>query len=159
MKRDDTPDMQQNRPRKALESIAAEVPLELAGADALLTHYGRWAVSFSRGGKAHTVDRQFIPEQERTARYALDRRREEAYGRATRDVLMTTPIAQQVQGCIGRLPQMERCVLQALYVPRRIPATAQLQILGVSPQNSRVLHISGLKRFARFARELRLLDT
>lgn len=156
MKRDD--DAIALPAKRALENIAAEVPLELADADALLAQYGRWAVSYSRGGKAHTLERQFVPEQDRFARYALERRREEAYGRATKEVIMTTPIAQLVQGCIGKLPQHERWVIQALYVPKRIPAAVQLQLLKISPQHSRVLHISGLKRFVRFARECRLMQ-
>jgi hypothetical protein len=130
--------------RKRIESIACDIPPELHGADSILTGYGRWAVTSSRGGRPATLDREFRPEMDRRESLESWRRR---CAQAPRDVLMPTPVAMLVQRVLASLPDRERIVLAALYVPRRIPATVQLQILKIEPQHSRALHLSGLRRF------------
>jgi hypothetical protein len=130
---------------KRLECIAADIPPELAESDDVLTKYGRWAVtSSSRGGRPPTLDREFRPEMDKRESYA---NWVERCQQGPRDVLMPTPVAMLVQRTMAALPDRERIVLAALYVPRRIPATVQLQILHIQPQHSRALHLSGLRRF------------
>ena len=130
---------------RALERIAADIPADLAQADSLLTSYGRWAVTSSRGGRAHTLERQFnVASQQFGESLESWRRR---CSQVPTDPLMPTPVAMVVQRVLASLPDRERIVLAALYVPRRIPAAAQLQILKIAPQHSRALHLSGLRRF------------
>jgi hypothetical protein len=130
--------------RKRIESIACDIPPELLNADSILTGYGRWAVTSSRGGRPATLDREFRPEMDKRESYA---HWVERCQQGPRDVLMPTPVAMLVQRVLASLPDRERIVLAALYVPRRIPATVQLQILHITPQHSRALHLSGLRRF------------
>lgn len=127
-----------------LQAIAADIPPDLAEADDVLTRYGRWAVTSSRGGRPPTLDRQFRPEMDSHESYAswLER-----CSRTPRDMPMPIKIAMLVQRTLARLPERERVVLAALYVPRRIHAATQLQILRVPPAHSRALHLIGLRRF------------
>lgn len=127
-----------------LEDIAAPIPENLLRADELLTRYGRWARTKSRGYKPVTVERQFdaaMDSHESLASW------QERCSRVPRDVAMPVRIAVAVQNIVQKLPFHERIVLHALYVPKATPARVQLQIVGVSARNSRVLHISGLRRF------------
>jgi hypothetical protein len=127
-----------------LPDIAADIPLDLVDADETLVSYGRWATTGGRGGRSPTVDRQFRPEMDRHESYSsfMDR-----CTRPPREVMMPTRNAMIVQRTLARLPDRERIVLAALYVPRRIPAAQQLQILKIPPSHSRVLHLLGLRRF------------
>lgn len=127
-----------------LQAIAADIPRDLFDADEILVRYGRWAVTGGRGGRAPTVDRQFRPEMDRHESYASWAER---CSRPPGEMLMPTKSAMIVQRTLAKLPSPERVVLAALYVPKRIPAAVQLQILRIPPSNSRALHLIGLRRF------------
>ena len=152
MKRDEA----ELQPRRALQNIAADIPDDLKDADVLLMRYGRWAVSGSRGGRPHTLDRMYIATQEKSARYALDSRREAIYGQATQIPMLPTQEALAAQRALARVPDRERVVLAVLYVPRRIPPWEQLAILRIPPQLSRVRHLAGLRMFNNLHRVVQM---
>lgn len=127
-----------------LQAIAADIPADLFDADETLVRYGRWAVTGGRGGRAPTVDRQFRPEMDRHESYASWAER---CSRPPSEMMMPMKSAMIVQRTLAKLPDRERIVLAALYVPRRIPAAVQLQILRIPPSHSRALHLIGLRRF------------
>jgi hypothetical protein len=128
-----------------LECIAADIPDDLAAVDALLSRYFRWATASSRGGRLHTAERQYVAVAERSARYALENRREMAYGLATKEPVMPSVEAIEVQRALARVPELERLVLVALYLPHRIPSAARLAQMHVPPRLSRVRHLAGLR--------------
>ena len=138
-----------------LEQIAADIPPELAAVDSLLSRYARWACARSRGGRVHTVERMYVAETEKSARYALDNRREAAYGAATREPVMPTPEALAVQRALGQVPLPERQVLAALYIPGRVPAWKRLADLRVPPRLSQLRHVAGLRMLQNLLRTAR----
>ena len=128
-----------------LPAIAAPVPAELLPVDNLLTRYGRWATTSSRGGRPATLDREFRPEMDRHESYA---HWVERCSRIPRDPLMPTPEAMRVQRALGQLPTDQRVVLAALYVPQRRPAERVLALAGVTPAESCARHLAGLRKLS-----------
>ena len=130
--------------RAAPQPIAAEIPPALERADHLLTEYGRWATRSSGRGRPETLDRMYRRESD-------GRESREAYRDRCMAVpelpLMPTPDALAVQRALTRVADAERIVLQILYVPQRLPPHAQLRILRIPPQLSRVRHLAGLRQF------------
>lgn len=133
-----TPD----EPQGSLENIAADVPENLRPADDLLTRYGRWAVTGGRNRPA-TLDRQFIREADRRESLEAYMRRREAVP----NPLLPMQQALSVQRALARVPERERIVLAVLYVPRKLSALSQLEILRIPPRLSRERHLAGLRMF------------
>lgn len=133
-----TPD----EPQGPLENIAADVPENLLPADDLLTRYGRWAVARGRNRPA-TLDRMFIREADRKESLEAYMRRREA----PPDPLLPMQQALSVQRALARVPEKERVVLAVLYVPRKISAIRQFEILLIPPRLSRERHLAGLRMF------------
>lgn len=130
--------------------IAAEIPPALRQADETLAQYGRWATTHGgRGSRPATLDRCYIREADRRESLeAFQRRREHVPD----DPLMPTPEALVAQRALARVPDVERIVLAILYIPGRLPPQAQLRILRIPPQLSRVRHLAGLRMFDNLCR-------
>lgn len=119
---------------RPLEPIAGDIPDSLKDADETLTHYGRWAASRLRRrtcGSAEGAYRAAPTDEDRAPRY----------------LGLTNQHAMAAQRALARVPTLQRVVLVALYIPQRLPAEAQLRMLGVPPRLSRERHLSGLIMF------------
>lgn len=129
--------------------IAATIPDELIPSDTLLRQYGEWASRRGSRGAPGTLDRMYRRESD-------GRESREAYAErcsaVPKDPPMTTPDAMSVQRALIRVPDKERVVLQVLYVPQRLPPHAQLRILRITPQLSRIRHLEGLRLFTNIHR-------
>lgn len=129
--------------------IAAEIPEALRAADETLTQYGRWATTHSGRGRPGTLDRMYDRATDgRESLEAFRRRREHVPD----DPLMPTLEALVAQRALARVPDVERIVLAILYIPGRLPPQAQLRILRIPPQLSRVRHLAGLRMFGNLHR-------
>lgn len=127
-----------------LESFAADIPPELRAADELLSRYGRWATSNGSRKGAHTLDRMYIREADRSESLeAWIRRRQHVPA----DPLMSTGDALAVQRALAAVPVLQRVVLVALYIPNRQPLAVRMAVLRVVPRTSRERHLDGLKMF------------
>ena len=128
----------------APQSIAADIPPPLVRADQLLTEYGRWATRGGGRGAPGTLDRLYRRESD-------GRESREAYRERCAVLplmpLMPTPEALAVQRALTHVADAERIVLTILYVPQRLPPHAQLRLLRIPPQLSRVRHLAGLRQF------------
>jgi hypothetical protein len=122
-----------------MENIAAEVPQDLQQADEVLTRYGRWAMDRLRARCCGSAEGMY-----RAPRGDDDRQ--------PREVLMPAFVALDAQRALARVPERERVVLAALYVPQRLPPQAQLRMLGIAPSMARERHIAGLRMFANLYR-------
>lgn len=123
-----------------MENIAAEVPLDLRPADEVLTYYGRWAMTRFKRQRCASAEGMYRPAKNDD-------------DRTPAEVLMPGHVALDAQRALARVPERERVVLAALYVPQRLPAQAQLRILGIPPRLSRERHIAGLRMFANIYRQ------
>lgn len=131
------------------ETICAEVPPELADADDLLTRYGSWSVTRSRGGLGNTLERQYIREADRRESLEAYNRRRDG---ALRQVMMTPQDAMAVQRALARVPNRERVVLSVLYIPRRVSVVDQLRVLRIPASLCRERHLAGLRMFTKLHR-------
>lgn len=122
-----------------LESFVDAIQPGLEWADDLLTRYGRWADSRSRG-------RRSCGSAE--GNYRAPAVNDDDARRTPSMVLLNTPGALRVQRTLTRVPDRERTVLHVLYVPNRLPVVAQLRLLQVTPKTCRERHASGLRMFA-----------
>lgn len=115
--------------------IAADVPHELAEADELLRKYGRTVMDRHRKEKCGSAegDYKIPPNQD---------------DRDPKEVLLGVSDLTLVQRALIAVPDLFRQVLQILYVPKRLPAEAQLRRLQISPQLSAERHLEGLRLFA-----------
>lgn len=130
-------------------SIAADIPADLIDADHALSRYGRWATTASGGAKrCGSAERMFRSEKW----FAVELRRSAEYARATREPLMSTDEALICQRALARVPDLQRVVLTVLYIPRRLPAEAQLRILRIPPRLSQDRHLRGLRMFDNLRR-------
>ena len=121
-----------------LENFCEEIQPGLKWADDLLTRYGRWATSRSRGA--------------RTCGSAEGSYRAPAVGdddarRAPAPVALSAADAVAVQRALLRVPHRERTVLHVLYVPQRLSVAAQLRMLAITPRDCRARHAAGLRMF------------
>lgn len=119
-------------------NIAADIPPSLAGADELLTAYGRWAADRDTARRCGSAERMYRPE----GWQAVEERR------TPRALRMPLQQALVCQRALARVADVERAVLAILYVPRRMPPDQQLRLLRIPPQLSQQRHVAGLKQFA-----------
>lgn len=126
------------------QNIAADIPADLADADEALTLYGRWAADRDSRRTCGSAERHYRPE----SWHALeDRRTPKGLGLTLQDALVC-------QRALARVPDVERVVLSVLYVPRRLPAEAQLRLLRIPPKLSQERHLRGLRMFDNLRRVL-----
>jgi len=123
-------------------AISTDITPNLSAADDLLTRYGRWAADRSSAHRCGSVERNYRPE----GWHAVDARRE------PKPVQMHIDLAMQCQRALARVPDAERIVLQILYVPRRMPAEAQLRRMRIPPRISQERHRVGLVMFWNLVR-------
>lgn len=114
--------------------IAADIPIELAEADELLRKYGRSVMD--RYKKMHCASAE--------GRYSIPPNDDD---REPREVLLPASDVSLVQRALAALPEVFRTVLQILYVPKRLPAEAQLRRLQIPPKLSAERHLEGLRLF------------
>lgn len=115
--------------------IAADVPRELADADELLHRYGRSVMD--RYKKQHCASAE--------GRYSIPPNDDD---RQPREVLLAATDLALVQKALNDVPDLLRVVLHILYVPKRLPAEAQLRRLQIPPQLCADRHLEGLRFFA-----------
>jgi hypothetical protein len=118
------------------QQIAADIPAELADADELLRKYGRSVMD--RHKKEHCGSAE--------GRYKIPPNDDD---REPREVLLGTVDLTIVQRALIGVPELFRQVLQILYVPKRLPAEAQLRRLQIPPKLSSERHLEGLRLFCR----------
>lgn len=121
--------------RHGYKPIAADIPRELFEADEVLTRYGRSVMDRFR--KQHCASAE--------GKYSIPPNDDD---RAPREVLLSEGDTRLVQRALLGVPDLERTVLQILYVPQRQPAEAQLRLKRISPETSCQRHIAGLRVFA-----------
>ena len=115
--------------------IAADIPNELAEADELLRKYGRSIMDRYKKHRCGSAEGDYnIPPNNDD--------------RDPREVLLGVADLSAVQRALIAVPELFRQVLQILYVPKRLPAEAQLRRLQIPPQLSADRHLEGLKLFA-----------
>jgi hypothetical protein len=114
--------------------IAADIPIELAEADELLRKYGRSVMD--RYKKMHCASAE--------GRYSIPPNDDD---REPREVLLPASDVSLVQRALASMPEIFRTVLQILYVPKRLPAEAQLRRLQIPPKLSAERHLEGLRLF------------
>lgn len=115
--------------------IAAEIPIELQDADQLLNHYGRWAMDRYKKQHCASAEGRYQPPPN-------------AFDREPREIILAAPDALICQRALVAVPELERVVLQILYIPKRLPAQAQLRRLNIPPELSVARHLNGLRIFA-----------
>ena len=115
--------------------IAADIPNELAEADELLRKYGRSVMD--RYKKQHCASAE--------CHYSIPPNDDD---REPREVLLSVGDVTLVQRALIEVPEIFRQVLQILYVPKRLPAEAQLRRLQIPPKLSAERHLEGLRLFA-----------
>lgn len=126
-----------------MQSIAADIPAQLAWADDLLTRYGLWAIGSGRGTRTcGSAEGDYRPPAGEG-----DERR------VPGPLRLTSAEAVAVSRALYAVPERERTVLAVLYVPRRQSAASQLRMLRIPPQLSRIRHEAGLRMFANVCTE------
>lgn len=116
------------------QNLSAEIPQSLQAADERLTRYGRWAMERLRRhrcGSAEGKYRSFQDDEDR----------------APREVLLHIDEALACQRALAKVPELERRVLQILYVPTRLPIEAQLRLAHIPPRLCQERHLRGLRMF------------
>jgi hypothetical protein len=115
--------------------IAAEIPVELQDADELLTRYGRSVMD--RWHKQHCASAE--------GQYVAPPNEDD---RLPRETLLEGVDLALVQRALIAVPDRERQILQILYIPKRLPAQAQLRMLRIPPELACSRHLDGLRCFA-----------
>jgi hypothetical protein len=126
------------------QPITADIPRELEDVDEILTRYGRAVMDRYR--KHHCASAE--------GRYAIPPNDDD---REPREVLMHEVDVQLVQRALASVEERFRVILQILYVPKRLPAAAQLRIAKIPPAVSCERHLAGLRFFASRYRTEQLL--
>jgi hypothetical protein len=124
-----------NAPVRPAEQIYADIPRDLYEADEALRRYGQWAAG-GRGGAATcgSAEGMYRPP------------RPEGQGGPS-PVVMAGFLAMDVQRALQKVPEVERFVLLALYVPVGAPAIVKLRRARIPPVLARERHLRGLRMF------------
>jgi hypothetical protein len=125
---------------RKLLNYTAELPQELRQADQMLTAYGRWAKDRQKVHRCGSAEGRFRPPPDETV--DDDARRE------PRETLMPTPDALQVHRALIRVEEVEREILQILYVPQRMRIEQQLRLRRIPGRLCQERHLRGLRMFA-----------
>ena len=129
---------------RKLLNYTAELPQELRQADQMLTAYGRWAKDRQEVHRCGSAEGRYIPPPDETV--DDDARRE------PRETLMPTPDALQVHRALIRVAEVEREILQILYVPQRMRIEQQLRLRRIPGRLCQERHLRGLRMFANLMR-------
>ena len=123
-----------------LQGLTADIPADLAHADELLTAYGRWARDRMKLHRCGSAEGRYIPPPDETV--------DEDARREPRETLMPTPDALQVHRALIRVAEVEREILQILYVPQRMRIEQQLRLRRIPGRLCQERHLRGLRMFA-----------
>lgn len=122
---------------KPKQQIYADLPPELFDADDVMQLYGQWAMDRGEKRRCGSAEGNYRAGGEG----AREARREPVIRK------LTTEDALRCQRALASVADAERVVLTILYVPQRLPSEAQLRLLRIPPQLSRVRHLAGLRVF------------
>ncbi len=111
------------------------IPSDLRDADLLLAKYGRWAMDRFRKQHCASAEHRYRPP------VSLDNREE------PREILIADFHAMDVQRALQAVPQQYRRVLQAQYIPGRLPVAAQRRMLRLTQKTWDGSHLAGLRMF------------
>ena len=126
------------------QQIYADLPSDLHDADEVLQLYGQWAMDRGQKRRCGSAEGNYRAGGEG----AREARRDPTIN------TLTTEDALRCQRALASTADAERVVLTVLYVPQRLPAEAQLRLLRIPPQLSRVRHLAGLRVFWNWYRLL-----
>lgn len=129
---------------KPKQQIYADLPPELFDADDVMQLYGQWAMDRGEKRRCGSAEGNYRAGGEG----AREARREPVIRK------LSTEDALRCQRALASVADTERVVLTILYVPQRLPAEAQLRLLRIPPQLSRVRHLAGLRTFWNWYRLL-----
>jgi len=127
-----------------MEQIYAELPRDLHDADEVLQLYGQWAMDRGQKRRCGSAEGNYRAGGEG----AREARRDPVISS------LSTEDALRCQRALASVADAERVVLTILYVPQRLPPQAQLRLLRIPPQLSRVRHAAGLRVFWNWYRLL-----
>lgn len=119
---------------KPKQDFCAPIPEALRETDTTLHLYGRWAMYRHKQQRCGSAERNYLGER-------LDVGEAE---RQPREVLMPGFQALKVQRALYQVAEPWRIVLQALYIPQRLPAHAILAKKRIPPKLSQERHVEGL---------------
>ncbi|WP_295850999.1 hypothetical protein [uncultured Xylophilus sp.] len=119
---------------KQREDFRALIPADMRDADDLLFRYGRWAMDRYRYNRCASAE----------GKYQAPPSNED---REPRELLLSTTPAMRAHRALINVAFHPRQVLQILYVPKRLPAEAQLRIARIPARVCRELHMDGLRMF------------
>ncbi|RTL40550.1 MAG: hypothetical protein EKK53_15290 [Burkholderiales bacterium] len=129
---------------KPKQQIYSDLPPELFDADDVMQLYGQWAMDRGEKRRCGSAEGNYRAGGEG----AREARREPVVRK------LSTDDALRCQRALATVADAERVVLTILYVPQRLPAEAQLRLLRIPPQLSRVRHLAGLRTFWNWYRLL-----
>ena len=112
------------------------IPAELQEADRLLAQYGRWAMDRFRRQHCGSLEHRYVAPRD------VDNRRE------PRELLMPDFSAIDVQRALNDVPLQYRRVLQAEYIPQRLPPMVVRRMLKLTRSTWDGSHLAGLRMFA-----------
>lgn len=111
------------------------IPNDLQEADRLLTKYGRWAMDRYRYQHCASIEHRYVPSRD------TERRREPA------EAQLTDFVAMDVQRALQLVPVQYRRVLQAEYIPGKLPHAAVRRMLRLTKSTWDGSHLAGLRMF------------
>lgn len=111
------------------------IPPDLQEADRLLAKYGRWAMDRFRKQHCASIEHRYVPPRD------VENRREPA------EVLIADFHAMDVQRALNLVPVQYRRVLQAEYIPQRLPMQAQRRMMRITKTTWDGSHLAGLRMF------------
>jgi hypothetical protein len=120
--------------RERMPQIAANLPHDLKEADELLTRFGRWAMD--RYKKQHCASAE--------GHYKIPPNDDD---RQPREVILLPADVAAINRALQGVPELQRVILQILYVPKRLPPQAQLRMLKIPPKLSQERHLEGVRMF------------
>jgi hypothetical protein len=112
------------------------IPSDLQEADLLLAKYGRWAMDRFKKQHCASAEHKYRPPP------SFDNRDEPM------EPLMADFSAMDVQRALQAVPLQYRRVLQAQYIPQRLPMEAQRRMLRLTRSTWDGSHLAGLRMFS-----------
>ena len=112
------------------------IPADLQQADRLLAQYGRWAMDRFRRHHCGSMEHRYVPPRDAEVR------------REPLEPLMPDFSAIEVQRALNQVPLQYRRVLQAEYIPQKLPPAAVRRMLKLTRTTWDGSHLAGLRMFA-----------
>jgi len=109
------------------------IPSDLQEADRLLVKYGRWAMDRFKKQHCASVEHKYKPPKLEDE---------------PKEVLIADFDAMDVQRTLNLVPLQYRRVLQAEYIPQRLPSVAIRRMLRLTKTTWDGSHLAGLRMFA-----------